>query len=271
MPAAVRCADDPVGDRQPQAGARPASVARWKRSKIRSRSSGGMPGPASSTSRRTRLASPPTETRTVLPSGANLQALSTRTPEAGPANPAGSPRHGAPGLGRHDRQTAGLGHDAEPLRRGRRHDADVDGLRIGCPSHGVEAGQPQQVLQESPDPVGFAVNSLERAPVGLGIAFARQRQACLGLDHGDRRPQLVRGVSAEGQLALPRPLDRGRDAPPDDHRPQEDEDQQDRPDDQLGEEEGLLAWSRAPRSAGRRSRGSRRRQLPRRARPRRRR
>jgi hypothetical protein len=58
------------------------SIARWKRSKIRSRWSSAMPGPLSSTVSRTLPPSVPTPTRTVPPSGEYLQALSRRTPSS---------------------------------------------------------------------------------------------------------------------------------------------------------------------------------------------
>ncbi len=55
------------------------SVARWKRSKMRVRSPGGIPGPESSTVTRTRAPSCVTETWTVPPSGEYRQALSSST------------------------------------------------------------------------------------------------------------------------------------------------------------------------------------------------
>ena len=57
---------------------------------------------------------------------------------------------------------------------------------------------------------------LEGVPVPGRVAVLAEREARLGLDDGERGPELVGGVGGELELALPGELDRGADAATDD-------------------------------------------------------
>ena len=63
----------------------------------------------------------------------------------------------------------------------------------------------------------------------------------------ERRPQLVRGVGGELELAPARGLDRRGDPPADGHRAEEHDDEQDRRDQQLGEDDRPLRLARPAR------------------------
>ena len=177
-------------------------------------------------SRSTRLPSA-ARTSTVPASGAYLHALSSSTPRSRSSQSGGIGDHVAARGGRGPRgQAPRLRDDREAVgglpRRARR------GPRAPCPARprsGVEAGQPEHVLQEPPHPLGLAVDALEGARgTSSASRSLREGQGRVGLDHGERRPQLVRGIGGELQLAPAGGLDRRRDAPADDHGADEHED-----------------------------------------------
>ena len=81
----------------------------------------------------------------------------------------------------------------------------------------------------------FEVDPLEGGPIpGLSTGGA-QGQAGLRLDDRERRPQLVGGVGRELELPPPGELDRRGDPAADGDGADEDDDEQDRPDEQLGD------------------------------------
>ena len=61
----------------------------------------------------------------------------------------------------------------------------------------------------------LVVDTLERGPVPGHVPLAGEGEARLGLDDRERRPQLVRRVGGEVELAAARRLDRRRDPPAD--------------------------------------------------------
>ena len=89
-------------------------------------------------------------------------------------------------------------------------------------------------------PLRLEVDPLERGPVPGLRAVLGQGQAGMGLDDRQRRPQLVRGVRGELELAAPGDLDRGGDPAADRHRAEEDDEQEHRPDDELGRDDRRL-------------------------------
>ena len=111
------------------------------------------------------------------------------------------------------------------------------GSTFGWPPGGVEAGEPQQVVEQPAHALRLAVDPPEGRPVPGGVAILREREARVRLDDRERRPQLVRGVGGELELALAGRLDRRGDAPADGDRAEEHDDEQDRRDEQLGQDE----------------------------------
>ena len=101
-------------------------------------------------------------------------------------------------------EVARLGDDAEPVDRLRREHAEVDrlGVRLAC--GGVEAGEPQQVLEQPAHPLRLRGRSARRRAIPRRVSLLREGEARLGLDHRQRRAQLVRGVGGELELALAR-------------------------------------------------------------------
>ena len=189
---------------------------------------GRDPGPASSTARSTRPDSPP---RRPAPGSRRGELAGVVDEDAEePVEPLRRDRHDvSPGAaGRVSVRPRASATTPNRSAAGRAITPRSTGSASGRPAQGVEAGEPEEVLEDPPDPLALAVDPLEGAPVGLGHRGRRRGPGCLGLDHRDRRAQLVRGVGAEGELALARPLDRRGDAPPDRDRPQEHEDEQDR-------------------------------------------
>ena len=170
VPAALRRADDPVGDRQPQAGARPR-VGRPVEAVEDPLALGGgnaRPGVLDRQAHAPGLAADDDSDR--APVGGELAGIVDEDPEE-PVEPVRRDRHDMV-AGRHghgDRQAARLGDDPEAVGGGGGHHADVDRLRVGRTAQGVETGEPQEVLEDLPHPVGLAVDPLERAPVRLGI------------------------------------------------------------------------------------------------------
>ncbi len=135
---------------------------------------------------------------------------------------------------------ASLGHGAESVGRLGRQDLDVHRLRLGLPTSRIEAGQPEHVVDEAAGSSQLGVDAPEGRTVPDRIPFAGEGERRLGLDDRQGRPQLVRGIGGELDPALAGPLDREGDAPPDSHRPEEDEEQQGAADPEFGQEQGGL-------------------------------
>ncbi len=133
-----------------------------------------------------------------------------------------------------------LGDDAEPIDRLGREHREIDRLGVRLAGGDIEAGQPQQVVEECAHPPAFAVDPPEGVAVPLAAAFLCQCETRMGLDHRQRRPQLVRRVGGELHLALARLLDRGRDTASDGDGAEEDDEQQNRSDQDLGEDDRRL-------------------------------
>ena len=179
----------------PEARSRADSL-RWKRSKTRSRSAAGMPGPSSST---------------------RSPAVARRGPR-GERDPA--PRPGvAPGVGEQVADDLGdqVGVGAERSRRpARRARPDRGRRRAGRAGRGrprsrsqrrpdplVEPGEREQVLDQPLDPPHLGHRHAPRPaapPRRVGLLLAGEDFE-LAADRGQRAAQLVRGVGDE--LALP--------------------------------------------------------------------
>ena len=126
----------------------------------------------------------------------------------------------------------------EPIGRLRREDAEVDRLSVGQAPGRIEPGEPQEVVDEPVHPLALAVDPPERAPVPLGLPIPAQGERRLRLDDRQRRAQLVDGVGGELELAATGELDRGGDPPADGDGAEEDDHEEDRGDDHLGEDDG---------------------------------
>ncbi len=131
-----------------------------------------------------------------------------------------------------------LGDGPEPVDRLGGQDGEVDRLGVGRLLRRVEPGEPEEVLDQPAHPLVLDVDLAERGAVPLGVAVLGQGQARVRLDDRQRRPQLVRRVGGELELADAGLLDRRGDPPSDRHGSEEDDDEQDRGDDQLGQQEG---------------------------------
>ena len=217
------------------------SEARWNRSKTASRWSGGMPGPESSTRRLTRPPAKRVETSTRPPSPANLHGVVEED--------AGQPVDQVRITGDRARPFSGATHrqcdlpSRWPRRRtGPTHRSAIsrDVGRVGgavCGGLVVGPRQPQQVLDDLAQPVALLAHTGEDLAVLLGVAGPAECQAHLGLDHGDRGAQLVRGIGREFGLAPADRLRRGRGSEADDRGTTEDRDGQDHAEDQFGGQE----------------------------------
>ena len=197
------------------------------------RSSSGMPGPGvvdgQPDPRRRRR---PRDTVTEPPSGEYLQALSSSTPRSRSSHSGGAVTTIVP-LGAPGRRGCRWRASATTPNRSTVWAASTarsTGSALGLTLRGVEARQPQQVVEQAAHPLRLAVDALERRPVPLRRAVLRQGQAGVRLDDRQRRAQLVRGVGRELQLALAGGLDRRRDAPADQHGTDEHDQEQHRPD-----------------------------------------
>ena len=138
-----------------------------------------------------------------------------------------------------DREVPGLGDRPEPIDRLAGHHRQVDRLDVGRPLRGVEPGQPEEVLEHPSHPLGLVVDTLERGPGPGHVALAGEGEARLGLDDRERRPQLVRRVGGEVELAAARCLDRRRDPPADPERAEEHRPEEERRDQQLRDDHVL--------------------------------
>jgi hypothetical protein len=185
-----------------------------------------------------------TPTITVAPCGEYLNALSSRIPtsrssQSGGAVTIASRQSGAPDL---EVLPASLGDRAESIGRLGRQDADVDRLGLGLPARRVESSEPEHVVDQPASPLQLGVDSPERRPVPGSVARPGKGQRRLSLDDRQRRPQFVRGVGGEFELALAGPLDRHRDAPADRQSAEEDDDQQRAADTDLGNDQVEMVW-----------------------------
>ena len=79
------------------------------------------------------------------------------------------------------------------------HGRQVDDVGGRGPVLVVEAGQPEQVLDQVPEAGALVGDADDGLPVGIRRAFPKQRQRRLGLDHLQRRAQLVGGVGGKGE------------------------------------------------------------------------
>ena len=125
---------------------------------------------------------------------------------------------------------AGFGHSGKPLHRLLSHDADVDRFGAARARHRLEAGQPEEIIDEVPHPLAFLVDAREGAQIPFLIAWLRQRQRGLRLDHGQRRAQLVRGIGSEVHLSPAGLFDRRRHPTADGESTQKDDEEEHRSD-----------------------------------------
>ncbi len=137
-----------------------------------------------------------------------------------------------------EREVPRLGDRSEPVRGLGRQDADVHGLDTRRRSGGIEACQPQHVVEQSPHPLGLVVDPPERGAIPAGLTLLGDGEARVRLDDRQRGSQFVRGVGGEFELSLAGDLDRRRHPPPDRHRAEEHDQQQDRRDEHLGQQDG---------------------------------
>ncbi len=136
-----------------------------------------------------------------------------------------------------ERQRARLGRGRETVGCLVDEHAEVHRLMPRRPLHGVEASQPEELLDEPAHAARLALDALEGVAVPGRVALGSQRQAGIGLDDRERRSQLVRRVRGEGQLALPRALDGHRPRAVRPPATEEDRQQQDRRDGQQAQDD----------------------------------
>ena len=224
------------GPGRPHPGCR---CARWKRSKIRVRSVSGMPGPLSSTV--SRPAPPSTATADVDPAAVRrvLAGVVEQHAEQ-PVEP----------LRRRD------DHGARPVARPRaivrcRASAIGPNRSTACAAmiarstgsaFGGRASRRSGRATAGPRAAGASASTRGRPARRPRDTSAASRscgegEAGVGLDDRERRPQLVRGVGGEVQLALAGALDRRGDTPADRDGAEEHGDEQDRRDQQLRQDD----------------------------------
>src|SRR5207237_10445162 len=133
---------------------------------------------------------------------------------------------------------AGLGDDGEAIGRRRGKDREVDRFGVWTALGRVEAGEPQEVVEQLPHPLRLGVDPGERVAIPVGWSLLGKSEARLRLDDGEWCPQLVRRVGRELELAAPRRLDWGRNPPADRDRAQEDDREEDGRDEDFGKDDG---------------------------------
>ena len=242
----------------------PSSVARWNRSKSQGRSSGGIPGPLSSTAMLVRLPWADTTMRTVPPSPAYRQALSTSTPASRSIQSGGAVTRGSASPWRSTDNAMPREWATAPKRSAQPWATadDVDELVARRGRLGVEAGQPQQVVDDASQPLALAVDPLDSVSVPGGVATGAERQRHLCLDDAEWRSKFVRCVGGEFELPTTCLFDRPRRLEPDDQGTEEHGHDDDRPGDGFsGDEYSPLVCrvgsGSAPPRASRRPPGSR--------------
>ena len=182
----------------------PAAVSpapRAKRSKIRSRSSGGTPGPRSETSSTASPSRRRADTVTGVPGGGvHERVLDQVGHQAVKVVRHADHRHG---LGRVERERLAGGQRARLRGRLARHRREVE-RPLGRLAPGVGAREQQQVGHEAAHPLRGAQRRAGHL-AGLALELGLE-QLEVGQDARERRAQLVRGVGHEVALALERRL-----------------------------------------------------------------
>ena len=128
----------------------------------------------------------------------------------------------------------------ESVGRDLGQDGDVDVLGLDPLTGAVEARQPEEVLDEAAHPPALPLDPLEGGAVPRGVTRFGEGERGLSLDHRERCAQLVGGVRRELHLADPGQLDRCGHPAAHGQGSEEDGDEQQRPDDALGEDEVRL-------------------------------
>ena len=90
------------------------------------------------------------------------------------------------------------------------HHREVDRLLVRRPPATRRTGRARAGPRASAASASTRGRPAERRAVPGGVALLGEGEARVGLDHGQRRPQLVRGVGGEVELALAGRLDRRR-------------------------------------------------------------
>jgi hypothetical protein len=78
----------------------------------------------------------------------------------------------------------------------------ADPATIELQAPGIAGRDDQQILGELAEPIGLVADDAQRVAQRLGRVVGAQRDLDLGLEDGQRRPQLVAGVGDERSLAL---------------------------------------------------------------------
>ncbi len=73
---------------------------------------------------------------------------------------------------------------------------------------GIKAREPQQVVDNAPEPVALAVNAFERIPISTCVTPCSEGQTDLGLDDAQWGSELMRCIGREFELATARLFDR---------------------------------------------------------------
>ena len=205
--------------------------ARWNRSKMRSRSCAGMPGPESSTTHRRA----PALGRHRDVDGAALGrvlagVVDEDADQAVDELGRGGDHDRRRGRVHPERDAARLGDRGEPVRGLGDEDPEVHRVRRPRRLGGVEPCQPEHVLEQAPHPLRLAVDAPEGVAIPAGVALLREREGRVRLDHREWRAELVAGVGRELDLPATGRLDRRGDPAPDDDRADEHRAEQERRD-----------------------------------------
>ena len=190
----------PMRSASSRAIARPSPVpdarapsSRLNRTKTRSCSSAGMPGPASST----RSSALPATIRTAVPGGVCRSALSTS------ARPIWSTRswsaeHDAPVVDLHlERVLEPAGDGCELLAQILGDRRELDGLVLEPHRAGIEPREVEQVGGELREPLDLLGHRLEELTPGGLVEILVAKELEKAAQRENRRPELVRGVGDE--------------------------------------------------------------------------
>jgi hypothetical protein len=134
-----------------------------------------------------------------------------------------------------EREGSPRGHRAKALLRRPGGCAQVDELGLGRLGLGVEAGEPEQILDDVAHTADLAADPLDSG-AELSVV-AGKGQARLRLHDRERGAQLVGGIGGEGELPLAHPLHRAADAAADREGADEDKGEEERSHHQLGQDD----------------------------------